>query len=132
MEPSWLSFPPDFSQVSKYADWWIPANAGQDGALWMAVNHVLLKEFHADRQVPYFINYLKRYSDASFLVVLQERNGTYAPGRLLRAKRLTRYRDVENGDWKFVVFDKGSHGRGCPGVASVFAGRRKGESGIWR
>ena len=37
---------PDFSQVSKHADWWVPVNAGMDGALWMAVNHVILKEFH--------------------------------------------------------------------------------------
>ena len=47
-------FSPDLSQVSRYADWWIPAHAGQDGAFWMAANHVILKEFHADRQVPYF------------------------------------------------------------------------------
>jgi len=36
---------PDFSQVSKYADWWLPVNAGMDGAFWMAVNHVIMKEF---------------------------------------------------------------------------------------
>jgi nitrate reductase / nitrite oxidoreductase, alpha subunit len=36
---------PDFSQVSKHADWWIPINAGMDGALWMAINHVILKDF---------------------------------------------------------------------------------------
>jgi nitrate reductase alpha subunit len=38
-------FSPDFSQVAKYADYWIPVHAGQDAAFWMAVNHVLLKEF---------------------------------------------------------------------------------------
>ncbi|HET9753155.1 MAG TPA: molybdopterin-dependent oxidoreductase, partial [Myxococcales bacterium] len=59
---------PDFSMTSKLADWWIPAAAGQDGAFWMAVGHVLLKEFHADRRVPYFDDYLRRYSDAPFLV----------------------------------------------------------------
>ncbi len=52
-------FSPDFSQVAKYADYWIPVHAGQDTAFWMAVNHVLLKEFYVDRQVPYFIEYLK-------------------------------------------------------------------------
>ncbi len=45
---------PDFSQVAKYADWWLPINAGQDGAFWMAVNHVILKEFHVDRESPLF------------------------------------------------------------------------------
>ncbi len=37
-------FSPDFSQVAKYADYWIPVHAGQDAAFWMAVDHVLLKE----------------------------------------------------------------------------------------
>jgi len=36
-------FAPDFSQVAKYADEYISINAGQDGAWWMAVGHVLLK-----------------------------------------------------------------------------------------
>lgn len=54
---------PDFSQVAKYADWWIPIKAGQDGALWMAINHVILKEFCVDRKVPCLIQYVKRYTD---------------------------------------------------------------------
>jgi nitrate reductase alpha subunit len=61
---------PDFSQIAKYCDEWIPIQAGQDCALWMAVNHVILKEFYVDRQVPYFIDYLKRYTDCPFLVEL--------------------------------------------------------------
>ncbi len=99
---------PDFSQVSKYADWWLPAHAGMDAALWMAVSHVILKEFHADRQVPYFADYLKRYSDAPFLVELEKTTAGYQTGRFLRAGRLARYRGTENGDWKFVVFDEKS------------------------
>ncbi|MFN7995409.1 MAG: nitrate reductase subunit alpha [Bryobacteraceae bacterium] len=97
---------PDFSQVSKHADWWIPANAGMDGALWMAVNHVILKEFYVDRQVPYFVDYLKRYSDTPFLIEIEKTADGYAAGRFLRANRLPRYRDVENGDWKLLVFDR--------------------------
>ena len=96
---------PDFSQVSKQADWWVPVNAGMDGALWMAVNHVILKEFHVDRQVPYFIDYLKRYSDTPFLIEIEKTADGHAPGRFLRANRLARYRDVEKGDWKFLIFD---------------------------
>jgi len=63
-------FSPDFSQTSKVADEWIPIHQGQDGAFWMAVNHVILKEYYVDRQVPYFTTYLKENSDASFLVQL--------------------------------------------------------------
>ncbi len=99
---------PDFSQVSKYADWWIPANAGMDGAMWMAVDHVILKEFHADRQIPYFVDYLKRYSDAPFLVTLEKTETGYSAGRFLRARALSRYAQSENGEWKLLVLDSRS------------------------
>jgi nitrate reductase alpha subunit len=97
---------PDFSQVAKYADWWLPINAGQDGAFWMAVNHVILKEFHVERQVPYFSDYLKRFSDAPYLIELEEHQGAYRAGRFLRAKSVGPYRNAEHGEWKFLVFDR--------------------------
>ena len=98
---------PDFSQAAKYADWWIPVQAGQDTALWMAVNHVILKEFHADRQVPYFVDYLKRYSDAPFLIELQPADrAAYRPGQYLRAGDISRYRQAELGAWKLLVWDR--------------------------
>ncbi|MCC6365782.1 MAG: nitrate reductase subunit alpha [Bryobacterales bacterium] len=100
-------FSPDFSQQSKFADNWIPINAGQDGAWWMAVNHVLLQEFHHNRQVPYFLDYCKRYTDSPFLVTLEKAEGeVYRPGPMLRANRLATYRDIENGDWKFLMWDE--------------------------
>ena len=99
---------PDFSQVAKYADWWVPVNAGQDGALWMAVNHVILKEFYADKQVPYFIDYIKKYTDSPMLVKLEKQADKYQAGQLIRANTLSKYHDVENGDWKFLVYDKKS------------------------
>ena len=99
---------PDFSQVAKYSDWWIPVKAGQDTALWMAVNHVILKEFYSDRQVPYFMDYLKKYTDCPFLVELTSESGVYKSGQLLRANRVERYKDTENGDWKLAVHDQTS------------------------
>lgn len=99
---------PDFSMVSKYADWWIPVAAGQDGAFWMAVDHVLLTEFHAARAVPYFAEYLKRYSDAPFLVEIERsggEGGSARPGRFTRAAWLPRYGAAEHGEWKFLVWD---------------------------
>ena len=134
---------PDFSQVSKYADQWIPLNAGQDGAYWMAVNHVILKEFHHERETPYFLNYLKRYTDTPFLVRLEQStaggqaNGTesngdqvlYSAGRLLRANKISRYAQEENGDWKFLVFDSLSKQPRMPGGS---AGHRWGKTeGKW-
>ena len=98
-------FSPDFSQVSKYADQWIPVHAGQDGAFWMAVTHIILKEFHYEKKSPYFIDYCKRYTDSPFLVELIEEKGEYKPGKFLRANRTAKYKDVENGDWKFLNLD---------------------------
>lgn len=96
---------PDFSMVAKHADQWIPAHAGSDGAFWMAVTHVILQEYHVNRQVPYFMDYVKRYTDCPFLVELHLENGHYAPGRMLRANRLAKYKDITNGDWKFLNAD---------------------------
>ncbi|MHB1133593.1 MAG: nitrate reductase subunit alpha [Chloroflexota bacterium] len=97
---------PDFSQVSKYADWWLPVHAGQDGAFWMAVNHVILKEFFVDRQVPYFLDYLQRYTDCPFLVTLNQTADGFEPGRLLRASATERYQSEENPDFKYLVWDQ--------------------------
>lgn len=99
-------FSPDFSQVSKYADEWVPLNAGQDGAWWMAVNHVILTEFHHEKPRASFLEYVKTYSDSPFLVELTKRDdGGFEAGQLLRAGRLARYAKEENGEWKFLVWD---------------------------
>ena len=99
---------PDFGQVAKYADWWVPVHAGQDGAFWMAANHVILKELYVDRQVPYFTDYVKKYTDVPLLVELTKNGDNYEAGRFLRANTVSRYADTENGDWKFLVYDSGS------------------------
>ena len=120
---------PDFSQVSKYADQWIPLHAGQDGAFWMAVNHVILKEFHHERQTLYFLNYLKRYTDSPFLVRLEKNGEVYAASRLVRANKFKRYVEEENGDWKFLVFDSLS---GEPRMLGGSVGHRWGKAeGKW-
>ncbi|OGQ26341.1 MAG: nitrate reductase subunit alpha [Deltaproteobacteria bacterium RIFCSPHIGHO2_02_FULL_50_15] len=98
-------FSPDFSQVSKYADEWIAINAGQDGAWWMAVNHVILKEFHHERQIPYFMDYARQFTDLPFLVELTEDNGAFEAGQLLRANQIPPYEKEENGEWKLLMWD---------------------------
>ena len=122
-------FAPDFNQVAKYADEWAAINAGQDGAWWMAVNHVLLKEFHHDRKVPYFEKYTKQYTDAPLLVEIQAENGHFRPGQLLRANRLEEYKGVENGDWQFLMWDNSS---GAPRMPMGSVGFRwSQEKGKW-
>ncbi|MCH8258453.1 MAG: nitrate reductase subunit alpha, partial [Proteobacteria bacterium] len=101
-------FSPDFSQVCKYADQWVPLHAGSDGAFWMAVTHVILNEFHHKTKTPYFLDYVKKYTDSPFLIKLEKDGDHYKPGRLLRANELEKYRDIKNGDWKFLQIDTGS------------------------
>ncbi|HEX5336224.1 MAG TPA: nitrate reductase subunit alpha [Propionicimonas sp.] len=63
---------PDYADNVKFADEWLPAQAGTDAALAMAMGHVILKENFVDRQVPYFTSYVKQYTDLSMLVRLVE------------------------------------------------------------
>lgn len=100
-----IVFSPDFSQVAKFSDQWFPLHAGSDGAFWMAVTHVVLKEYHHEKKSPYFIEYVKKYTDSPFLVELEDNNGNYKPGRLVRANRISEYKDINNGEWKFLNLD---------------------------
>ncbi|TYO96688.1 nitrate oxidoreductase alpha subunit [Geothermobacter ehrlichii] len=97
---------PDFNITAKHADWWLPAHAGQDGAFWMAVNHVILSEFHHKAQTPYFLNYLKRYTDTPFLIEIEQKGEVRTAGRMVRAGDLKRYAGEENASFKFLVWDE--------------------------
>ncbi len=122
-------FSPDFSQVSKYADQWVPLHAGSDGAFWMAVTHLILKRWHHEKQTPYFLDYSKQYTDSPFLVKLTEEDGVFKPGKLLHANELEAYRDIENGDWKFVNIDQKTGDFVVPKGSSGF--RWDKEGGKW-
>ncbi|MBX7259665.1 MAG: molybdopterin-dependent oxidoreductase, partial [Candidatus Hydrogenedentes bacterium] len=100
-------FSPDFSQTSKIADEWIPIHQGQDGAFWMAVNHVILKECFVDRNVAYFTDYLKKYTDAPFVVCLDDTGkGVFRAGAYLRASQIPGAKDEELAEWKLFMFDE--------------------------
>jgi nitrate reductase alpha subunit len=69
---------PDYSDHIKFADDWLAAHPGTDGALAMAMGHVILKELHLDRRVPRFVEYAKRFTDQPMLVTLDERDDDLA------------------------------------------------------
>src|SRR5690606_36123774 len=120
---------PDYSEASKFADLWLHPKQGTDAALALALGHVVLREYHVDRQVPYFADYLRRYSDLPFLVKLVERDGRLVPDRLLRAADFAdALGETNNPDWKPVAIDENSGNIVCP-VGS--AGFRWGEQGKW-
>ena len=58
---------PDYSEAAKFGDIWLHAKQGTDAALAMAMGHVILREFHLDRQAEYFEDYcpqVHRHADA--------------------------------------------------------------------
>ncbi|MGN6523146.1 MAG: nitrate reductase subunit alpha [Actinomycetes bacterium] len=80
---------PDYADNVKFADDWLAPHPGTDGALAMAMGHVVLTEFFRDRDVPYFRDYVSRYTDLPFLVTLRElEDGTWTPDVFLTAEDL--------------------------------------------
>jgi len=116
---------PDYADFVKFADVWIHPRPGTDGALALAMAHVIAKEFHVDRKVEYFENYLKRFTDAPFLILLKRRGNEYVLDRFLRASHID---NVEKGEWKLVVFDKK---RGRLSIPNGSIGFRWSEGSKW-
>ena len=80
---------PDYADNVKFADEWLPAQPGTDGALAMAMGHVILKEFFVERTTPRFVDYVSRYTDLPYLVALEPVDGGgYRPGKFLTAADL--------------------------------------------
>jgi len=120
---------PDYSEASKFADLWLHPKQGTDAALAMAMGHVILREFHLDRQAEYFEDYARRYTDMPMLVRLVKQDGHYVPERLLRASDLDgRLGQENNPEWKTLAFDELSGSIVAP-QGSV--GFRWGEQGKW-
>ncbi len=118
---------PDYSDHVKFADDWLAAQPGTDGALAMAMGHVILNEFWVERRVPRFEEYARRYSDLPLLVTLRERDGAYVPDRFLTAADVGEA--SENAQSKTCVLDAAS---GRPAVPNGSAGFRWGEEGEGR
>ena len=120
---------PDYSEASKFGDVWLSPKQGTDAALALAFGHVVLREFHLDRRVPYFETYLRENTDLPNLVRLVEKDGRYVPGRLLRASDFADdLREPNNPEWKTVAFDRRSGTLVAP-YGSV--GFRWGQQGKW-
>jgi nitrate reductase / nitrite oxidoreductase, alpha subunit len=95
---------PDYAEFVKFADNWLPCRAGMDGALALAMTHVILKEFYVDKETEYFIDYAKKFTDLPYLVKLKPYGDHYVSSTFLRAIEIKS--DVPNGEWKTVVWDE--------------------------
>ncbi|HTW15481.1 MAG TPA: nitrate reductase subunit alpha [Nocardioides sp.] len=127
---------PDYADNVKFADEWLAIAPGTDGALAMAMGHVILKEFFVDRQTSYFTDYTKRFTDLPYLVALDEvstgsttEKGTYRAGKFLTAADLPEHAAEENAHFKTVLVDART---GEPVVPNGALGHRFGEAGAGR
>ncbi|WP_017573810.1 nitrate reductase subunit alpha [Nocardiopsis halotolerans] len=118
---------PDYSDATKFADEWLAPHPGTDGALAMAMGHVILRERFVDRTTPRFDDYVRRYTDLPFLVSLDDRGGRLVPGKFLTAADLG---DTgENAVWKPMVWPEGED---APVAPNGTIGHRWGDAGVGR
>lgn len=94
---------PDYADNTKFADEWMHPHPGTDGALALAMGHVILKEFFVEKQTPFFTDYVRQYTDLPFLVSLRETEQGLVPGKFVTAADLGH--DTENARWKTVLID---------------------------
>ncbi|HEU5356728.1 MAG TPA: nitrate reductase subunit alpha, partial [Actinocrinis sp.] len=118
---------PDYSDHTKFADDWLACNPGTDGALGMAMGHVVLSEFFRDRQVPYFTEYVKTFTDLPFLVRLRKRGDAFVPEKFLTAADLGH--EDEGAVHRTVLLDAATGQPHLPGgtLADHFSASGKGK-----
>ena len=124
---------PDYNDAAKFADDWLAPHPGTDGALAMAMGHVILRERFVERPTPRFAEYVRTYTDLPFLVALDERDGRMVPGKFLTEADLpeadTGNAGVENAQWKPVIW---AQGEDAPVAPNGTIGHRWGEQGEGR
>ncbi|WP_107766637.1 nitrate reductase subunit alpha [Nocardioides terrigena] len=127
---------PDYAENVKFADEWVTTAPGTDGALAMAMGHVVLKEFFVDQDVPFFTDYNKQYTDLPNLICLERVDdgggGTpvWRPGKYLVAGDIEHPEGgTENAMWKPAVIDART---GEVRIPQGAIGHRFGDEGLGR
>jgi len=98
-----VAITPDYAEVAKFSDLWLHPKQGTDAALAMAIGHVILREFFLDRQVPYFQDYCRRYTDMPMLVRMRQDGAYWVPDRYLRQSDLPAAPSSGRAAWKTVA-----------------------------
>ncbi len=119
---------PDYADNVKFADEWLPAQAGTDAALAMAMGHVILKENYVDRNVDFFTDYVKQYTDLGMLVRLVDHPDGHGltAGKFLTAADLPEFSGLTDPAFKTIMWDKAT---GAPAVPNGSMGFRYSEDG---
>jgi nitrate reductase alpha subunit len=98
-----VAITPDYAEVAKLSDLWLHPKQGTDAALAMAMGHVILREFFLDRQVAYFQDYCRCYTDMPMLVRLRRDGERWVPDRYLRQSDLPATPNSARAAWKTVA-----------------------------
>ena len=121
---------PDYADNTKFADEWLPAAAGTDAALAMAMGHVILTEFFVRGRTDFFDDYVRRFTDLPFLIHLDEHEDGWVPGKFVTADELAAVDASAPEDvWKTVVLDEQT---AQPVVPNGSMGFRYADSGVGR
>ncbi|HJV46910.1 MAG TPA: nitrate reductase subunit alpha [Bacillota bacterium] len=121
-----VSVSPDYAEMVKFADEWMCMKPGTDGALAMAMGHVILKEFYQQNKTDYFNHYTERYTDFPFFITLKPNGDGFVSDRFLLAEDIGR--STNNSEWKPVMMDKNRKEFAIP---QGTLGNRWGEEGKW-
>ncbi|MEK8089674.1 nitrate reductase subunit alpha [Thermithiobacillus plumbiphilus] len=124
-----VSMAPDYAEYVKFADLWMPVRQGTDAAVFMAMGHVVLREFFLDHQEPYFLDYARTYTDLPMQVLLRKHGEGFVSDRFLRASDFDgQLGEANNPEWKTIVYDEASKSFVAPNGSIGF---RWGEDGKW-
>lgn len=127
-----VAITPDYAEVAKFSDLWLHPKPGTDAALAMAMGHVILREFFLDRQVPYFQDYCRRYTDMPMLVRLRRDHERWVPDRYLRQSDLPDAPTSDRAAWKTVAVAEDGSALVIPQGAIGYRWPRDGEpAGRW-
>jgi nitrate reductase alpha subunit len=118
---------PDYNDATKFADEWLAPHPGTDGALAMAMGHVILTEQFVKGHNDTFDAYVRKYTDLPFLVELSRKDDYLVPGKFCTAADLGM--DEPDGQWKPVFCDAADGGVVAPNGT---IGHRWGEAGKGR
>ena len=101
-----ITVSPDYTDNTKFADEWVSPHPGTDAALALAMGHVILTEHFVHTRTPRFEDYMRRYTDAPFLVSLERNGDVLVPGKFVTASDLGADASATaHADFKPVLLD---------------------------
>lgn len=119
----------DYFELVKLIDYWLYFKQGIDVVLVFVFGYVILCEFYVDLFLQYFQDYCCQYLDMLMLVCLECcDDGCLVVGCFLCVSELGGLGEVNNLDWKILVYDENS---GQIVVFNGLIGFCWGEKGCW-